>query len=111
MTTDVRLGYLAIEARDLDAWEGFAVDVLGLEASRRDDGALALRCDDWAQRFMVSQGASDDVTAIGCEVDDETALGALVERLRTASVEVTIGSDDEARSRRVARLVRLRDPG
>jgi 2,3-dihydroxybiphenyl 1,2-dioxygenase len=110
-TTNVRLGYLAIEARDLDAWEGFAVDVLGLEAGRREDGALALRCDDWVQRFVVTQGPSDDVTAIGWEVDDETALGALVERLRTAGVEVTSGSDDEARGRRVAHLVKLRDPG
>jgi 2,3-dihydroxybiphenyl 1,2-dioxygenase len=110
-TTNVRLGYLAIEARDLDAWESFAVDVLGLEASRREDGALALRCDDWVQRFVVNRGPSDDVTAIGWEVDDETTLGALVEGLRTAGVEVTSGSDDEARSRRVARLVKLRDPG
>jgi 2,3-dihydroxybiphenyl 1,2-dioxygenase len=110
MSTNVRLGYLAIEARDLDAWQSFAVDVLGLEASRREDGAMALRCDDWAQRFLVTQGPADDVTAIGWEVDDEAALRTVVECLHAATVEVTPGTDAEARDRRVTRLVKLRDP-
>lgn len=110
MSTDVRLGYLAIEARDLDAWERFAVDVLGLQADRRNDGALALRCDDWAQRFVVTQGAADDVTTIGWEVDDPDALDAIVARMHASGVATTAGSDDEARSRRVARLVKLQDP-
>jgi 2,3-dihydroxybiphenyl 1,2-dioxygenase len=109
MTTDVRLGYLTIEARDLDAWEGFAVDVLGLEA-RREEGALVLRCDDWAQRFVVNEGPADDVTVIGWEVDDAGALDAPTERLRAAGVEVVPGTDGEARGRRVAGLVKLRDP-
>lgn len=109
MTGDVRLGYLAVEARDLDAWEGFAADVLGLEA-RREQGALVLRCDDWAQRFVVTPGPADDVTAIGWEVDDEAALDAVTARLRAGGVEVVPGTDAEARARRVARLVKLRDP-
>jgi 2,3-dihydroxybiphenyl 1,2-dioxygenase len=108
MTTDVRLGYLTIEARDLDAWEGFAVDVLGLEA-RREEGALVLRCDEWAQRFVVSAGPADDVTAIGWEVDAD-ALDAVTARLRAAGVDVAAGTDAEARARRVAGLVKLRDP-
>jgi 2,3-dihydroxybiphenyl 1,2-dioxygenase len=110
MSNDVRLGYLAIEARDLDAWEAFAVGVLGLQAARRADGTLVLRCDDWAQRFVVSQGAADDVTTIGWEVDDAASLDAMMARLKAANVEVTPGTDDEARNRRVARLVKLVDP-
>jgi 2,3-dihydroxybiphenyl 1,2-dioxygenase len=107
--TDVRLGYLAIEAPDVRAWEGFAVDILGLQA-QREDGELVLRCDDWARRFMITEGPADDVTAIGFEVDDAAAFDALVDRLRAAGVEVTPGTDAEARRRRVARLVKVRDP-
>jgi 2,3-dihydroxybiphenyl 1,2-dioxygenase len=107
---DVRLGYLGFEVRDLPAWEAFAVDVLGLDVGDRNEGSLALRCDDWAQRFVVTQGPSDDIAVIGWEVDDDRALELLASRLREAGVAVQAASDREASARRVARLVRVRDP-
>jgi 2,3-dihydroxybiphenyl 1,2-dioxygenase len=111
MGNDVRLGYLGFEVRELAAWEAFAVDVLGLEIAARDpSGVLALRCDDWAQRFVVSPGPGDDVAFFGWEVDDESALEAAAARLRAASVETLEGSEAEARARRVARLLKVRDP-
>ncbi len=111
MSHEIRLGYLGFEVRDVDAWAAFAVDVLGLAiGSREADGGLSLRCDDWAQRFVVSRGPADDVAFFGWEVDDAAALEATAARLRTAGVEVTVGSDAEARARRVARLLKLRDP-
>jgi 2,3-dihydroxybiphenyl 1,2-dioxygenase len=110
MQRNVRLGYLGFEVRDLSAWEAFAVDVLGLDIGDRGDDWLALRCDDWAQRFLVTQGPSDDVAVLGWEVDDEAALDAALARLRAAGVETTRGSDEEARLRRVERLFKVRDP-
>jgi 2,3-dihydroxybiphenyl 1,2-dioxygenase len=111
MSNDVRLGYLGFEVRDLEAWERFAVDVLGLQvASRAADGGFTLRCDDWAQRLVVTPGPSDDVSFLAWEVDDQRALDAVTERLRGAGIDVTQATEDEARARRVARLVKLKDP-
>lgn len=110
MTTHIRLGYLGFEVKDLAAWEAFATGVLGLEVARRDANELALRCDDWEQRFLVTAGPSDDLSCLGWEVDDAPALDVIVLRLRGAGVEVEEGSADLARARRVTRLVTLRDP-
>jgi 2,3-dihydroxybiphenyl 1,2-dioxygenase len=110
MIHDIRLGYLGFEVRDLGAWEGFAVGVLGLQMGARGDGWMALRCDDWAQRFIVTQGASDDVSVFGWEVDDAGVLEQITERLGRAGVEIEPGTEDEARRRCVTRLVKLRDP-
>jgi 2,3-dihydroxybiphenyl 1,2-dioxygenase len=110
MALDIRLGYLGFEVRDLGAWEAFAVEVLGLQVGDRGEGWMALRCDERARRFVVTQGASDDVSVLGWEVDGAAALEEVVDRLRRAGVEVLAASDDEARSRRVKRLVMLRDP-
>jgi 2,3-dihydroxybiphenyl 1,2-dioxygenase len=110
MPREIRLGYLGFEVRDLGAWEAFAVEVLGLQIGDRGEDWIALRCDDWAQRFLVTQGASDDVSVFGWHVDDARALEDLVERLHAAGVEIEAGTDGEARRRRVERLVKLRDP-
>jgi 2,3-dihydroxybiphenyl 1,2-dioxygenase len=111
MGGNVRLGYIGFEVRDLAAWEGFAIDVLGLEVGARGtDGTFGLRCDDWAQRFVVAPGSSDDVTFLGWEVDDAVALEAMALRLRSSGVETTDGAESPARARGVARLLAFRDP-
>ena len=47
-----QLGYLGINVSDLDAWEQFATDVLGLQVSGRDtDGSLFLKMDEYHHRF------------------------------------------------------------
>ena len=71
---------------------------------------MRLRCDNRAQRIVVTRGEANDVTVFGWEVDDGAALDALVARVRAAGVDVEAGTDDEARARRVAHLVKLRDP-
>ncbi|HEY8089476.1 MAG TPA: VOC family protein [Polyangiaceae bacterium] len=109
MVNSVRLGALGFEVRDLAAWEAFAVDVLGLQAEHGPEG-MALRCDDRAARFHLTQGPSDDVSFLGWEVDDASALDATVERLRAAGVETAQGSPAQCRARRVTRLVTFRDP-
>ncbi len=109
--TDLRLGYLGFEVRDLPAWEAFATDVLGLGVSGRgDDGSLGLRMDAQRQRFVLSEGPSDDLAFVGWEAPDDRTLDALVARLGGAGVAVTATRPEEAAARRVRRLCRLLDP-
>lgn len=111
MTMDLKLGYLGFQVRDLPAWEKFALEVLGLQlVDRQPDGAFGLRMDEYAKRFFVEPGPLDDVFVMGWEAPDERAFDELVARLTEARVEVTRGTDDEARRRGVEVLVKFVDP-
>jgi 3,4-dihydroxy-9,10-secoandrosta-1,3,5(10)-triene-9,17-dione 4,5-dioxygenase len=109
---DIRaLGYIRIEATDLDAWRAFAVDGLAMEAV---DGpltdALYLRIDDRAARIVVVPGATDRLVCSGWEVADVAALRATVEGLRACGVAVREGSATEIAERRVEAMVHVDDP-
>jgi 2,3-dihydroxybiphenyl 1,2-dioxygenase len=106
-----QLGYLGFEVKDLAAWEKFATQVLGLTvADRRADGALALRMDGHAYRFLIEPGAADDLALLGWEVADEATLLALAAKLREAGTDVTEAPAADVEARRVQRLFRYRDP-
>ena len=106
-----QLGYVGISASNLEEWEHFATEILGLESNGIDsDGNLTLRMDEYSHRFIVSPGGKDDVEFVGFQVTDEPALHQIAEQLRQAGVEVTVGTGDEAKSRRVEGFIKFEDP-
>ena len=106
-----RLGYLGFEVSDLEAWERFAVEGLGLVlADRRADGSLVLRMDEQAQRIVVHPGARDDLAYAGFEVEGEKTLHELVQKLSAAGFSVTEGKPEIAEARQVEQLFQLEDP-
>jgi biphenyl-2,3-diol 1,2-dioxygenase len=111
MASVKQLGYLALDVSDPEAWEKFATEVLGLQVLPRDSGgSLFMRMDENHHRFVLRQGDANDVAAIGWEVNDQRELGELASQLRSGGVEVTAGSPDEARARRVGELIKFNDP-
>jgi len=105
------LGYAVFGVSDLARWEKFAVDLLGLQISRRDDGTLlALRMDEYEQRIMLEHGAEDDVRAAGWQLDTEETLEAFVARVRSLGVRVESGDGELARARRVEKVYVCSDP-
>jgi 2,3-dihydroxybiphenyl 1,2-dioxygenase len=112
MTTDLKLGYLGFEVKDLKAWESFATEVLGLQIGDRPKaGGFTLRMDDHAARFFIEPGPADDVFAMGWEAPDRATLEQLALRARSAGIDVVEGSAEDAARRNVERLVKLTDPG
>ncbi|MGE5202173.1 MAG: VOC family protein [Acidobacteriota bacterium] len=108
---DAQLGYLGIEVGDLDAWRRFATDMLGLAiAAPRADGALPLRMDDHDHRFLLHQGASDDVAYVGWEVADGAAMAGVRDRVARSGVAVRAGTASEAESRGVQEMIHFDDP-
>jgi catechol 2,3-dioxygenase-like lactoylglutathione lyase family enzyme len=99
------LGYLGIGTRQLDAWEQYATEVVGLEIGDREDETLLLRMDDHRYRIAVHESDTEDVTYLGWEVADEASLGRLESDLRRAGVECRRGTVDECRRRHVMDLV------
>ena len=111
MASVTQLGYVGISVSNVEEWEHFATDVLGLQSNGVDsDGNLTLRMDEYTHRFIVSPGGKDDVEFVGFQVTDEPALREMAEQLRQAGVEVTIGADDEAKARKVEGLIKFDDP-
>jgi 2,3-dihydroxybiphenyl 1,2-dioxygenase len=108
---DTQLGYLGIEVSDLDAWRRFATDMLGLAiAAPRADGALPLRMDDHDHRFLLHQGASDDVAYVGWEVADGAAMTALRDRVARSGAAVRSGTASEVEARGVQEMIHFDDP-
>ena len=106
-----RLGYVGFEVPNPKDWAAFFCDVVGLmPGDPRPDGSLTFRLDEYAQRFVVSEGPADDVAFVGWEVKDAEALGAMQRRLQEAGVSVAEGDKKLAAARRVEQVICFDDP-
>lgn len=111
MTAISNLGYAVFGVSDLIAWERFAVDVMGFQVGRSEEGRLlALRMDDHEQRLVLERGEDDDLRAAGWQFDSEDDLDAFVEVVRAKGVAVEACNPQFARDRRVEKLYSLNDP-
>lgn len=111
MASITQLGYLGIGVSDINAWEQFATQTLGLQVSdKEDDGTLLLRLDDYHHRFLIHPTGEDDVAYLGWEVTGTHELRAMEEQLRAAGIEVQHGTREEAAARRVVELITYKDP-
>ena len=106
----VRLGYVVVESKRLDAWRRFGVDGLGLHVDRAPDKAMAFRMDAHQRRLVVLEGPAEDVTALGWQLDDADTLETVRSRLVARGVAVTEGNADAARVRGVERFWRFTGP-
>lgn len=107
----MQLGYFGIGARDLDAWEEFGTEVLGLHSAGRDaGGALVFRMDAHRRRIVVHPGADEDLLYAGWEVRNAGELKALAARLDVIGVAVEHPGAAFAAARGVKDLIRFKDP-
>ncbi len=111
MAAVTQLGYVGLGVSNVEEWEHFATDVLGLESNGIDaDGNLSLRMDEYSHRFIIQPTGKDDLQFVGWQVTDEPALREMAGQLRDAGIEVTDGTDDENKSRRVEGMIKFDDP-
>ncbi|MGE0058957.1 MAG: VOC family protein [Dehalococcoidia bacterium] len=111
MAEVTQLGYIGIGVKDIDAWEEYAQNVLGLQVSgKEEDGSLLLRMDAYHYRFILHPSGEDDLVFAGWETKDATTMAEIASQLRNAGVEVEEGSEDLVRSRSVLGLIRFKDP-
>lgn len=83
------LGYALISSGDLDAWEKFGTDLIGLQVSDRTADRLRLRNDDKLYRLEVRKGEAEGVTCLGWEVANLDDLAEISARLEGAGYTVT----------------------
>lgn len=105
------LGYLRIEATDMDRWREFGLKVLGMvEGKGSTPGALYLRMDDFPARLVIVPGEHDRLQASGWEAATEAELEEVAKRLASAGVSYVEGTAEELAERRVNGLIRFEDP-
>jgi 2,3-dihydroxybiphenyl 1,2-dioxygenase len=105
------LGYLEVEATDLDSWQQFATDILGMQAVVRDETVLRLKMDVRTHRITVRRSDRDRVAAMGWELGAIDDLERVTRILKDEGFSATIGGRDLAESRGVADLISVDDPG
>jgi 3,4-dihydroxy-9,10-secoandrosta-1,3,5(10)-triene-9,17-dione 4,5-dioxygenase len=105
------LGYLRVQARDLDRWRTLLFDVLGFApGSGPDDGTIHARMDERKARLSITPGEVDRVLSVGWEVRDQFALRGLVEDLEVAGTPCKWLSPQEAHDRGTEEAVAFEDP-
>jgi 3,4-dihydroxy-9,10-secoandrosta-1,3,5(10)-triene-9,17-dione 4,5-dioxygenase len=105
------LGYLRIEATDVDRWREFGLKVLGMvEGKGSTPGALYLRMDDFPARLVIVPGEQDRLQASGWEAATEAELEEVAKRLASAGVAYVEGTAEDLAERRVNGLIRFEDP-
>ena len=110
---DIRaLSYVGVETADIDKWESFGTEVLGMPASRPndDDSRLLLRMDERTYRFDIRKGATESLLWMGWEMSSAKDLEEAVAELAAAGFSVTRGTADESKERGIVDFVWLNDP-
>ncbi|MQY15875.1 Biphenyl-2,3-diol 1,2-dioxygenase [Streptomyces sp. RB5] len=110
MSGVTELSYVVYEVSDLADWERFGVELLGMQYGGKTTRGFTLRTDDKAHRWVIEEGAEDDLVASGYSVASAAELDALAGKLRADGVAVTEGDAALAAERKVDRIVITTDP-
>jgi 3,4-dihydroxy-9,10-secoandrosta-1,3,5(10)-triene-9,17-dione 4,5-dioxygenase len=105
------LGYVRLEATDLDAWERFLRDGLDMDVTRNGDTELRVRVDERPARLVVTAADVDRLATVGWEASGIHALARVTAALDAAGVAVREATAEELADRRVEALVHVCDPG
>ena len=102
-----QLGYLGVGVSNMDAWEAYATEVLGMEVSgRADDGTLYLRMDANHHRLALHPTGTDDLAYVGWQTANREEFEATKAKLLAGGVEYAQGTPEEVANRRVVDMVR-----
>ena len=103
------LGYLGVRTADMEAWKKFATDILGMEQIADTGDGARYKMDLRTYRLAVTEG-EPGLGYIGWEVLSARHLDAVSTSLASAGVGVTVGTSEDAALRKVAGLIRAKDP-
>ena len=108
---DIRgLAYFVTEIEQLEQWQRYAEDVLGMMTAPAPGGGLYVKMDERPFRMLVVEGAQPRYYASGWEVANEAAFQGALVTLKNAGVAYELASADVCRQRGMQALALLTDP-
>lgn len=105
-----QLAYIVAQCRQVSRWRPFAEEVLGMATAPAPDGALYVKMDERAFRFLIEPGADDRYLASGWQLADEAAFEAAARSLQAAGVAHERATPALCAARKVQGMLLLRDP-
>jgi len=106
----IELGYVVVDATNIEAWRRFGADVLGLMPVDGPDGVLYLKMDERPARFVVRPADTDGFAAAAWGTRTEEDFTHARDELIAAGMKVTDATSDDLRVRQVQRMFRFLDP-
>lgn len=107
---NVQLGYVVIETQKFTEWRRFGRDAIGMQVDDPGGDAMRFRLDEHQCRFLLQRGPAEDVTAVGWQIGDHDTFDEILRRVHCRGVPVGAGTDEQAASRGVERLVSFPGP-
>ncbi|NBA93726.1 VOC family protein [Pseudomonas sp. R5(2019)] len=109
--TDIRaLSYCVAQIDNLDRWQRYAEDVLGMMTQPAPGGGLYVKMDDRPFRFLIVEGPTSCYLASGWDTGSKPAFERLLARLEAAGVEYQRGDAALREQRKVQDIAVVRDP-
>ncbi|CDZ96039.1 VOC family protein [Pseudomonas saudiphocaensis] len=104
------LSYLVVQASNLNDWQRYAEDVLGMQVSAAPGGGLYVKMDERPFRMLIVEGAEARYFASGWELASEKAFGRALQLLEEKGVAYQQGAAAECNQRGVQALAVVVDP-
>lgn len=105
------LGYLRIEATDMDRWREYGLKVLGMVEGRgTNPAALYLRMDDFPARLVIVPGGADRLAQAGWEVGNAAELDEVRASLEANGIPYKEATSEQLADRRVTEMISFEDP-
>lgn len=106
----VALGYVIVDATDLEHWERFAAGLLGVQVAEKTANRLLLRVDQKSYRLEIRKADQDRCAVVGWETQGPDELAELAASVAKAGYEVERCTTEQADARKVSGLARFTDP-
>src|ERR1700733_11378191 len=90
------LGYMGIGVKNLDEWQNFATQIIGMQLA--DDGERDrryLRMDYWHHRLVLHDNGADDLEYLGFRVAGAQEFAEMQHQLEAAGIRFCVGSEEE----------------
>jgi 2,3-dihydroxybiphenyl 1,2-dioxygenase len=103
-----QFGYLGLGVKNMDAWEEYASEVLGLEVSERAaDGTVYLRMDEYHHRIALLPNGADDLAYVGWQCLNHKEFDDTKAALLKGGVEYSEATPQELAHRRVRDMIKF----
>lgn len=104
------LSYFVAQIGNVQKWQRYAEDVLGMMTSPAPDGGLYIKMDDRPFRMLVVEGAEDRYLASGWALASKPAFDAMLAKLDAKGVEYQLADPAFCAQRKVNEAALLQDP-